>query len=77
MACISALSRSSNIGQKDTPWTGTTFSVGTMQKSPVIGAADHLYNNSIGQCAETRCICSAQITPPARTLLDVSTRFYP
>jgi len=45
--------------------------------TPVIGAADHLYNNSIGQCVETRYICSAQITPPARTLLDVSTGFYP
>jgi hypothetical protein len=45
------------------------------QYPPVIGAADHLYNNSIGQCTETRCIYSAQITPPARTLLDVSTRF--
>src|SRR5215813_13131617 len=32
--------------------------------SPVMGAADHLYNNASGPCAETRCICSAQITPP-------------
>src|SRR5262249_2283640 len=42
---------------------------------PGIGAADHLYNNPIGQCTETRYICSAQITPPTRTLLDVSPRF--
>src|SRR5215475_1156958 len=42
-----------------------------------IGAADHLYNNSIDQCPETRSICSAQITPPPRTLLDVSPRFSP
>src|SRR5262252_3353644 len=43
----------------------------------VIGAADHLSNNPIGQCTETRSICSAQITPPPRTLLDVSPRFSP
>ena len=40
------------------------FSAGTVQKSPVIGAVDHLYNNSIGRCTETRYICSAQISPP-------------
>ena len=45
--------------------------------TPVIGAADHLYNNPIGQCIETRYICSAQITPPPRKFLDVSTRLYP
>jgi hypothetical protein len=38
--------------------------------TPVFGAVDHLYNNASGQCTETRYICSAQITPPARTLLD-------
>jgi hypothetical protein len=32
--------------------------------SPVIGAVDHLYNNSIGRCTETRSICSVQISPP-------------
>jgi len=36
--------------------------------SPVIGAADPLSNKPSGQCIETRSICSAQITPPARTL---------
>src|SRR5215471_18991707 len=51
--------------------------LGMVKESPVIGAADHLYNNSIGQCPETRYICSAQITPPPRTLLDVSPRFSP
>ena len=40
------------------------------QYPPVIGAIDHLYNNSIGQCTETRYICSAQITPPAHKFLD-------
>src|SRR5262249_34162648 len=35
-----------------------------LYKSPVIGAVDHLYNNSIGRCTETRSICSAQISPP-------------
>src|SRR5262249_54563908 len=30
------------------------------QYPPVIGAADHLSNNPIGQCPETRSICSAQ-----------------
>src|SRR5262249_62199829 len=42
-----------------------------------MGAANQLSNSPIGQCTETRYICSAQITPPPRTLLDVSTRFYP
>ena len=40
------------------------------QYPPVIGAVEHLYNNSIGQCTETRYMCSAQITPPARKFLD-------
>jgi len=39
------------------------------QYPPVIGAADDLYNNSIDLCAETRYICSAQITPPAYKFL--------
>src|SRR5262249_30649565 len=47
------------------------------QKSPVIGAVDPLYNNAIGQCTQTRSICSAQITPPPSTFLDVFTRFHP
>src|SRR5215471_1939494 len=42
-----------------------------------MGAADRLSNNPIGQCPETRYICSAQITPLPRTLLDVSPRFSP
>jgi hypothetical protein len=42
------------------------FSAGVVQKSPVISAANHLYNNAIDQCAETRYICSAQINPLAR-----------
>ena len=48
-----------------------------VRETPVIGAADHLSNNPIGPCTETRSICSAQITPPPRTFLDVSPRFYP
>jgi hypothetical protein len=46
---------------------------------PVIGAADHLYNNPIGQCTETQYICSAQITPPTRKLLgsDTQVMLYP
>jgi hypothetical protein len=42
----------------------------TCRLSPVIGAADHLYNNSIGQCTETRYIYSAQIPPPPHNFLD-------
>jgi hypothetical protein len=44
------------------------------QYPPVIGAVDHLYNNPIGQCTETQYICSAQITPPTRKLLDSDTQ---
>ena len=40
------------------------------QKTPVIGAVNLLYNNAIDRCTETRYMCSAQITPPARTFLD-------
>jgi hypothetical protein len=40
------------------------------QKSPVIGAGDHLSNNAIGRCTKTRYIYSAQITPPAYKCLD-------
>ena len=40
------------------------------QYPPVMGAVEHLSNNAIGQCTETRSICSAQITPPARTFLE-------
>jgi hypothetical protein len=40
------------------------------QYPPVIGAGDHLSNNAIGQCTETRYIRSAQITPPAYKVLD-------
>jgi hypothetical protein len=42
----------------------------TRDKPPVIGAADHLSNNPIDQCTKTRSICSAQITPPTRKILD-------
>src|SRR5262250_2901187 len=51
--------------------------LGMVKETPVIGAIDHLSNNPIGQCTETRSICSAQITPPPRTFLDVSPRFSP
>jgi len=70
IARVSTLSHYPNVEQKDTFWTATTFFCGDMQKSPVFGAGDHLYNNSIGQCTETRYICSAQITPSAYKFLD-------
>jgi hypothetical protein len=61
------------LGNKGTPQSGGSEG-GPMtqshQKSPVIGAADHLYNNAIGQCTETQYIYSAQITPSTRTFLD-------
>src|SRR5262252_703739 len=41
------------------------------RKTPVMGAVDHMYDNPIGQCTKTPYICSAQITPPPRTFLDV------
>jgi hypothetical protein len=57
---------------KKASWTPKFRHLGVDQQyPPVIGAVDHLSNNSIGQCTETRYICSAQIiTPPARKILD-------
>src|SRR5262245_43618041 len=56
---------------KKASWTLNFRPLGVGQQyPPVIGAVDHLYNNPIRQCTETRYIRSAQITPPARKFLD-------
>jgi hypothetical protein len=70
MSTVSLPSSALNQGMELTASSTSSCRPPRYKLNAVIGAADHLYNNSIGQCTETRSICSAQITPPARTFLE-------